>query len=156
MTAIQRLTLFFRHFLRGSRQFESRLNTLQQGGIIPRFRNKIESPRLHALHRQLDAPPCRHQYNGHIGTKELDLLQQGQPFFSCRGKSEIHIHQDKGRSFHTDYLHRFARTGNSLRHISCPLQHETKRRTYCTIIVNYQYHTIFYLFTVCKNNDFIT
>ena len=142
MAAVQRLALFFRCIFRDGSQFKGCLDALQQSGIVPRLRDKVERACLHTLHGKLYTPPCCHQDNGYIGAEYFHLLQQSQSFFSRCGKGEVHVHQNEGRCLGTHHIHCFARSGNSLRLISCTFQHKTEGRTYGTIIIDYQYHKI--------------
>ena len=133
---------FARTILANGSQFKGCLDTLQQSGIVPRLRDKVERARLHTLHGKLYTSPRRHQDNRYIGAEYFHLFQQSQPLFSRCGKGEVHVHQNEGRCLGTHHIHCFARSGNSLRFISCTFQHKTEGRTYGTIIVDYQYHKV--------------
>ena len=126
VTAVQTLRLLFRHFFRSGTQFQGGFDTLQKGGIVPRFGNKVKSPRLHPLYGKLDASPCRHQYNGNIGTEDLYLFQQRKPLLSGSGKCKVHIHQYQCGRFCTNYIHRLTGSRCCFYLITGTLQHKTK------------------------------
>ena len=84
MITIECVVLFLRCFFRSSGKFQGRLDTLQQGSVVPRFGNKVKSSCLHSLHGKLDTPPSGHQYHRSVGTEHFHLFEQSQTFFTCR------------------------------------------------------------------------
>ena len=92
MTTVESVILFLRCLFGRACQFQSRLDTLQQCRIIPRFGDKIEGSCLHTLHGKLYASPGGHQYHRSFRTEYFHLPEQSQPFFTCSRKGEVHIH----------------------------------------------------------------
>ena len=83
MTTVESVILFLRCLFGRACQFQSRLDTLQQCRIIPRFGDKIEGSCLHTLHGKLYASPGGHQYHRSFRTEYFHLPEQSQPFFTC-------------------------------------------------------------------------
>ena len=121
-------------------QLQDRPDRIQQGQVIPGFRDEIEGSRLHSLDRQGDRSPGGHQNDRQIGAEGLDLPQQLEPLLARRGQGEVHVHQDQFGLQPAYGRNRLFGSGHCLHLKTSPFQEKGERRAYPRIVIHYQYH----------------
>ena len=143
------LFLLYSHFLLAC-QFEGCLYALHQCSVAPRLSHKVEGSCLHSFHSKVNASPCRHKYNRHIGAEYLHLSQQKDTLVATCGEGKIHIHEYEVGLCGSHYLHSLLGRGCCLHFVACPLEHETETAAYGTVVIYYKYHG--YKFSLCLAN----
>ena len=121
-------------------QFERRAHRLQQGAIVPRLGHEVKRPGLHSLDGKLDAPPSRHQDDGHTGLEHLHFPEQPQALLPARGEREIHVHQYQFKCLRTHQPQSLFRPGHGRHLVARTLEKKAERGADGAVIVYNQYH----------------